>query len=86
MFRWDACQGRFVAAIRFAQAARAVQALPCSDGERQVLLAAASIAVGVPVDLREMALSLDAVNAGRVAAAVCRAAGHRVTVVTEASR
>jgi hypothetical protein len=26
--------------------------LPCSDGERQVLLVAASIAGGIPVDLR----------------------------------
>ena len=37
--------------------------LPCSDGERQVLLVAASIAEGIPVDLREAALCMDAVSA-----------------------
>ncbi|TVZ06097.1 hypothetical protein EAS64_01195 [Trebonia kvetii] len=57
--------------------------LPCSDGERQVLLVAASIAGGIPVDLREAALCMDAANAARVALAVCHAAGRRVRVVTE---
>jgi hypothetical protein len=75
-FRWDVFRGREVVAVDFAAAAGAVQGvLPCSDGERQVLLVAASIAEGIPVDLREAALSLDAVNAARVARAVCRAAG-----------
>ena len=60
--------------------------LPCSDGERQVLLVAASIAEGIPVDLREAALCMDAVNAARAAQAVCQAAGRRVTVVAEAGR
>lgn len=59
--------------------------LPCSDGERQVLLVAASIAEGIPVDLREAAMCLDAVNAARAAQAVCHAAGRRVRVVTEAA-
>src|ERR1019366_1661702 len=49
--------------------------LPCSASERQVLLVAASIAEGIPVDLREAALDLDAANAARVARAVCHAAG-----------
>ena len=53
--------------------------LPCSDGERQVLLVAASIAEGIPVDLREAALCMDAVNAARAAQAVCHAAGRRVS-------
>jgi hypothetical protein len=60
--------------------------LPCSDGERQVLLVAASIAAGVPVDLREAALCMDAANAARAARAVCRAAGHRVLITAESSR
>ena len=82
--RWEPFRGRQVAAVDFAAAADAVHGvLPCSDGERQVLLVAASLAEGIPVDLREAALSLDAVNAARVAQAVCRAAGHRVRVVTE---
>lgn len=76
---WEPFRGRQVAAIDFAAAADAVQGmLPCSDGERQVLLVAASIAGGIPVDLREAALCLDAVNAARAAQAVCRAAGCRV--------
>jgi hypothetical protein len=60
--------------------------LPCSDGERQVLLVAASIAEGIPVDLREAALCMDAANAGRAARALCHAAGCRGQVVAEAGR
>ena len=86
-FRWEPFVGRQVAAVDFAAAADAVQGvLPCSDGERQVLLVAASIAEGIPVDLREAALCLDAGNAARAAQAVCHAAGCRVSVVTEAGR
>ncbi|MDQ2816129.1 MAG: hypothetical protein M3Z75_30875 [Actinomycetota bacterium] len=84
---WEPFRGREVAAIDFAAAADAVQGtLPCSDGERQVLLVAASIAEGIPVDLREAALCMDAVNAARAAQAVCHAAGCRVQVVTGARR
>jgi hypothetical protein len=85
--RWEPFRECQVAAVDFAAAADAVQGvLPCSDGERQVLLVAASIAEGIPVDLREAALCMDAVNAARVAQAVCHAAGRRVPVVAEASR
>jgi hypothetical protein len=84
---WEPLLGREVAAVDFAAAADAVHGvLPCSDGERQVLLVAASIAQGILVDLREAALCMDAVNAARVAQAVCHAAGRRVTVVAEAGR
>jgi len=84
---WEPFRGRQVAAIDFAAAAEAVQgALPCSDGERQVLLVAASIAGGIPVDLREAALCMDAANAARAAQAICHAAGRRVQVVTGAGR
>ncbi len=82
--RWDVFRGREVAAVDFAAAAGAVQGvLACSDGERQVLLVAASIAEGIPVDLREAALSLDAGNAARAARAVCHAAGCLVSAGME---
>ena len=85
--RWEPFRGREVAVVDFAAAADAVQGvLPCSDGERQVLLVAASIAGGIPVDLREAALCMDAVNAARAARAICHAAGRRVQVVTETCR
>ena len=51
-----------------------------------MLLVAASIAEGIPVDLREAALCMDAASAARAAQAVCHAAGRRVRVVTEAGR
>ena len=84
---WEPFRDRQVAAVDFTAAAEAVQGvLPCSDGERQVLLVAASIAEGIPVDLREAALCMDAASAARAARAVCHAAGCRVSVVTEAGR
>ena len=84
---WEPFRGRQVAAVDFAAAADAVQGmLPCSDGERQVLLVAASLAGGIPVDLREAALCMDAVNAARAAQAVCHAAGRRVQVVMVAGQ
>ena len=65
---------------------RAVEGmLPCSDGERQVLLVAASIAEGIPVDLREAAPCMDAANAARAAAGGVHAAGRRVQVVAAAA-
>jgi hypothetical protein len=86
-FGWEVFRGRQVAAVDFAAAADAVQGvLPCSDGERQVLLVAASIAAGIPVDLREAALCMDADNAARAARAVCHAAGCRMPAGTEGGR
>ena len=83
---WEPFWGRQVAAVDFAAAAAGVQGvLPCSAGERQVLLVAASVAEGIPVDLREAALCMDGVNAARAAQAVCHAAGRRVRVVSEAA-
>jgi len=85
--RWEPLADCQVAAGGVAAAAEAVRGvLPCSGGERQVLLVAASIAEGIPVDLREAALCMDGVNAARAAQAVCHAAGRRVSVVTEAGR
>ncbi|HZD68183.1 MAG TPA: hypothetical protein VFA45_04440 [Actinomycetes bacterium] len=51
--------------------------LPCSSGERQVLRVAASLAEGVPIDLRDAVTSLDVVNAVSVARSVLAAGGHR---------
>jgi hypothetical protein len=51
--------------------------LPCSGGEARVLRLAASIAEGIPVDLREALTGLDEANSSRVAAAVLHAAGYR---------
>ena len=84
---YEVFRGREVAAVDFGAAADAVQGmLPCSAGERQVLLVAVSLAEGIPVDLREAALCMDAANAAQAARAVCHAAGRRVQVVTEAGQ
>jgi hypothetical protein len=76
--------GREIAAVDFVAAAGALEAgvLPCSGGEGRVLRIAASIAGGVPVDLREAVTGLDADNAVLAAAAVLHAAGHRDLRVT----
>ena len=71
--------GESMAAIdwRAAWAALENGYLPCSGGEREVLRVAASIAEGVPIDLREVVACLDVVDSGRVALAVLTAGGHR---------
>jgi hypothetical protein len=70
--------GEAMAAIdwRAAWAALEDGHLPCSRGERQVLRVAASIAEGVPIDLRDVATCVDAVSSGLVARAVLAAGGH----------
>jgi hypothetical protein len=50
--------------------------LPCSSGERQILRIAASIAEGVPVDLRQCLSTVDELGVGLVADAVYRAGGR----------
>jgi hypothetical protein len=71
--------GQPMAAVGFEVAAASLEAgvLPCSSGEGQVLRLAASIAAGVPVDLREVLTGLDKTNSGLAATAVLHAAGHR---------
>ena len=71
--------GVVMAAVDFEVAARALEAgaLPCSGGEGRVLRIAASMAGGVPVDLREAVTGLDENNAVLAAAAVLHAAGYR---------
>jgi hypothetical protein len=78
-FGWEAFSRRAMAAVDFAAVAGALEAgvLPCSGGEGRVLRIAASIAEGVPVDMREAVTGLDEDNAVLAAAAVLRAAGHR---------
>jgi hypothetical protein len=75
----EALSGLAMAAVDFEAAAGALAAgaLTCSSGEGQVLRLAASVAAGVPVDLREALTGLDEGNSGLVAAAVLHAAGHR---------
>jgi hypothetical protein len=51
--------------------------LPCSAGERRILAAAASIAAGTPVDLRDTATGLDARNIHRLITAISHASGAR---------
>lgn len=78
-FGCEVFSGRPMAAVDFVAAAAALEAgvLPCSGGEGRVLRIAASIAEGVPVDMREAVTGLDEDNAVLAAAAVLRAAGHR---------
>jgi hypothetical protein len=69
--------GRVMVAVDFNAASGALEAgaLACSAGERRVLQIAASLAAGVPVDLREAVTGVDAGNAVLAAAAVLHAAG-----------
>jgi hypothetical protein len=71
--------GESMAAVDWRAAWTALEGyLPCSSGERQILRIAASIAEGLPIDLRDAVTSLDAVNSVRVARAVLAAGGHHV--------
>lgn len=71
--------GRVMACVDFTAAADALEAgaLPGSDGEKGVLRVAAGIAVGCPVDLRDVLTGMDSLNAALVADAVLHAAGAR---------
>ena len=63
---WDAA----IAALRVGE-------LPCSGGERRVLMLSASLADGIPVDLRDAATGLDDRNIRRLLAAILHASGKR---------
>jgi len=67
-----------MAAVDFVAAADALEmgVLPCSGGEGRMLRIAASIAAGVPADLREAVTGLDENSAVLAAAAMLHAAGH----------
>jgi hypothetical protein len=51
--------------------------LPCSGGEGRMLRLTASLAEGIPVDLRDALTGLDSHNAELVSHAVKQATGHR---------
>ena len=76
--------GAAMAAVDWEAAVAALDAgrLPCSGGEGRILRLAASIADGVPVDLRSALSGLDERNIAGVARAVLHAAGHRDPRVT----
>jgi hypothetical protein len=68
-----------MAAVDWDAAITALQAgeLPCSGGERRVLQLSASLAEGIPVDLRDAITSLDESNVARLVTAVFHASGKR---------
>jgi hypothetical protein len=51
--------------------------LPASGGERRVLRLAASLADGIPVDLRDAFTGMDTANADRAVRAMLHASGRR---------
>ena len=71
--------GTPMAAIDWDAAATALASgdLPCSGGERRVLLLSASLAGGIPVDLRDAVTSLDDDNIARLVTAIRHASGKR---------
>jgi hypothetical protein len=51
--------------------------LPCSGGERRILMLSASLAAGIPADLRDAATGLDDRNIRRLLTAIRHASGKR---------
>jgi len=51
--------------------------LPCSGGERRILLLSASLAAGTPVSLRDTITGLDSDNTARLLTAIRHASGRR---------
>lgn len=69
--------GTQIAVVDWPAAAAALgNSLPCSGGERRLLQATASLAAGIPVDLRDAAAGLDHRNLTLLTAAIRHAAGH----------
>jgi hypothetical protein len=68
-----------MAAIDWDAAATALHAdeIPCSAGERRILMLSASLAGGIPVDLRDAATGLDDRNVQRPITAILHASGKR---------
>lgn len=68
-----------MAAVDWDAAITALQAgeLPCSGGERRVLQLSASLAGGVPVDLRDAITSLDDSNIARLVTAILHGSGKQ---------
>jgi hypothetical protein len=68
-----------MAAIDWDAAVTALNAgeLPCSGGERRVLLLSASLDAGLPADLRDAATGLDDRNIQHLITAIRHASGKR---------
>jgi hypothetical protein len=68
-----------IAAINWPEAIAALDRgkLPCSGAEGRMLRLAASLAAGIPVDLRDALTSLDSHNTELVSYTVKHATGHR---------
>ncbi|MEU4235635.1 hypothetical protein AB0F17_66205 [Nonomuraea sp. NPDC026600] len=60
--------------------------LPCSAGEQRMLRIAASLADGVPVDLRQAVTGIDQRNVDLLVIAIRRAAGQRRSALLPESR
>jgi hypothetical protein len=75
----NAAGGVPIADIRWPDAVGALDdgRLPCSGGEGRVLRIAASLADGVPVNLRDALTGLDTTNIALVARAVLHAGGQK---------
>jgi hypothetical protein len=74
-----ASEGTAMAAVDWQAAITALGSgeLPCSGGERRLLMLSASLAGGIPVDLRDAATGLDDRNIQRLLAAILHASGKR---------
>jgi hypothetical protein len=68
-----------MAAIDWGAAITALRSgeLPCSGGERRILLLSASLADGIPVDLRDTVTGLDDRNTALLLTAIRHATGKR---------
>ena len=68
------------AAIDWAAATAALHAgeLPCSGGERRILQLSASLAGGIPVDLRDNVSGLDDGNIARLVTSILHTSGKRL--------
>jgi hypothetical protein len=82
---WELASDVPMAYVNWPAALTALDAgsLPCSSSEAQILRIAASIAEGIPVDLRENLTSLDTYNTNLVTRAVIHTAGHRRQLGTD---
>jgi hypothetical protein len=74
-----ASDGTAMAAIDWDAAITALGSgeLPCSGGERRLLMLSASLADGIPVDLRDAATGLDDRNIQRLLTAILHASGKQ---------
>lgn len=52
--------------------------LPCSGGEARMLRIAASLAAGIPVNMRDALVGLDTANSQIVLEAIAHTTGHRI--------